>query len=244
MHSHWYWFKFVNNRTQKAVVEFTWIGGQFLGIPIDQSIHTCSPESPILSPTNLWWGSNILWSLKKYETGERALVLWDVIAALQGLKKSAPAYLGTLVQKWVSDLFSNHSHCVSVDTISHSRGYMMSKVSSQKLHLLNIICRKVMLRDNEQEPGAENFNATDFWNNLLVSSEKELRERLVSFTFGVVLNRTSRILKGASVENSWFPVGVAQMDSWVSMNDGEVCNQLRSLRCRIQDPGSRYILLI
>ncbi|GJM93426.1 hypothetical protein PR202_ga09981 [Eleusine coracana subsp. coracana] len=226
-------------RTQKAVVEFTWIGGQFLGIPIDQSIYAGSPESPILSSTNLWWGSNILWSLKKYETGERALVLWDVIAALQGLKKSAPAFLGTLMHKWVSDLFSDDSHHVSFNGPSHWRGDMMCKVSSRNLHLLNIICRKVMLKDNEQEPGAENFNATDFWNDLLASSERELRERLVSFTFGVVLKRTSCILSGTSVENSWFPVGVAQMDSWVSMNDGELHNQLSSLRCRIQDPGSR-----
>ncbi|GJN17950.1 hypothetical protein PR202_gb05060 [Eleusine coracana subsp. coracana] len=225
-------------RTQKAVVEFAWIGGQFLGIPIDQSIHPGSPESPILSSTNLWWGSNILWSLKKYETGERALVLWDVIAALQGLKKSAPAFLGTLMHKWVSDLFSDDSHHVSFNASSHWRGDMMCKVSSRKLHLLNIICRKVMLKDNEQEPGAENFNATDFWNDLLASSERELRERLVSFTFGVVLKRTSCILSGTSVENSWFPVGVAQMDSWVSMHDGELHNQLSSLRCRIQDPGS------
>jgi hypothetical protein len=66
----------------------------------------------------------------------------------------------------------------------------------------------------------------------------------VSFTFGVVLKRTPCIVRGASVENSWFPVGVAQMDSWVSMNDGEVHNQLRSLRLRIQDPGSRYYILL
>jgi hypothetical protein len=139
------------------VVEFTWIGGQFLGTAIDQSIHTCSPELPMLSSTNLWWGSNILWSLKKYETGERALVLWDVIAALQGLKKSAPAYLGSLMHKWVSDLFSDDSQCASVNAPSLLRGDIMCKVSSRKLHLLNIICRKVMPRDNEQEPGAENL---------------------------------------------------------------------------------------
>ncbi|TVU35411.1 hypothetical protein EJB05_17298 [Eragrostis curvula] len=226
-------------RTQKAVVEFIWIGGRFLGTPIEQSIHICGQESPSLSVTNLL-GSDILWSLKKFETGEKAVVLWDVIAALRGLNKSAPAYLGTLMHKWVSDLFSDGSHHVSINASSYSSHDAVSKVSLRKLQLLNIICRKVMLRDHDKEPGAENSNATtDFWNDLLVTSERELRERLVSFTFRVVLKRMSYFLEGASVENNWFPVGVAQMDSWVSTTDGEVHKQLRSLRRRIQNLGSR-----
>ncbi|XP_062218781.1 uncharacterized protein LOC133918741 isoform X2 [Phragmites australis] len=218
-------------RTQKAVVEFIWIGGQFLGIPLDKSIHVCSPQSAILPATNLWWGSNILWSLKKYENGERELVLWDVVTVLQGFKKSAPTFLETLMYKWVSDLFS-------VDARSHSRHDMMSNASLRKLHLLNIICRKVMLSDQYPDAEKENDATTDLWNNLLVSSERELRERLVSFTFSAVLNRTAYLLKDDSNENSWFPVGVAQMDSWVSLN-GEVHNQLKSLRLRIKDLGSR-----
>ncbi|KAL6615863.1 hypothetical protein ACP70R_038133 [Stipagrostis hirtigluma subsp. patula] len=230
-------------RTQKAVVEFIWIGGQSLGIPLDKSIHECSPESVILSACNfLWWGSNILWSLKKYENGDRALVLWDVIAALQGFKKSEPKFLETLMHNWISDLFPDDPECVSINAPSHSRRDMMSHVSLRKLHLLNIICRKVMLRDHAQcSPGAEKGNSatSDLWNDLLVSSERELRERLVAFTFAAVLKRTSYTLKGASIENSWFPVGVAQMDAWLSLNDREAHNQLKFLRSRIKDIGSR-----
>ncbi|KAL6840508.1 hypothetical protein ACP4OV_030318 [Aristida adscensionis] len=234
-------------RTQKAVVEFIWVGGQSLGIPLDKSIHECSLESVILSTSNfLWWGSNILCSLKKYENGERALVLWDVIAALQGFKKSAPEFLKTLMHNWISDLFLDDPRSVYIDAPSHSRHDLMSHISSRKLHLLNIICRKVMLMDHSQySPGTEKNNSStiDLWNNLLESSERELQERLVAFTFAAVLKRMSYSLEGASTENSWFPVGVAQMDAWLSSSDGEAHIQLKVLRSRIKDLGSRIDLV-
>ncbi|KAL5222924.1 hypothetical protein ABZP36_027637 [Zizania latifolia] len=231
-------------RTQKAVVEFIWIGGQFLGIPLDNSV-ICSLQSEALPGTNLWWASNIFWSLKKYEDCKRVLVLWDLIAALQGFKKSAPTFLEALLHKWVSGLFSDDPQYDSIDIQSHSI-HNMSKVSLRKLHLLNIICKKVMLIDHAKySPGVEQGNdvTTDLWNNLLVRSERELRERLVGFTFAAVLNRTAYFLKDASIENSWFPVGVAQMDSWTSMNNGEVHNELKFLRTRINDLGSRINLV-
>jgi hypothetical protein len=240
---------FINktNRTQKAVVEFIWIGGQFLGITPDKNIHISTQQSVMLSETNfLWWGSNIVWSLKKYEKGEKGLVLWDVIAALQVLKKSAPTFLETLLHSWVLDLFSDDQQCASFDMLYHSRNDMMSKVSSRKLHLLNIICRKVMLSDHAQySHGGENSSSvpTDLWNNLLVSSERELRERLVAFTFSAVLNRLSYFQKGTCAENMWFPVGVAQMDSWVSMNNGNVHNQLNALSSTIKGLRSRYLFV-
>lgn len=239
-------FCYQNNRTQKAVVEFIWIGGQFVGIPLDRSINVCNPQSAILSSSNfLWWVSNILWSLKKYENVEKSIVLWDVVTALQGFKKHAPAFLEALMDIWVSALLSGDSRCGSINASSCSRTDMLPSVSLRKLHLLNIICRKVMLSDHfHHGPGAENGNdrTTEFWNTLLIRSERELRERLVGFTFSAVLKRTADLLKGTSTENSWFPVGVAQMDSWVSMNGGEVHNQLRYLRSRINDLGNRYVL--
>ncbi|XP_044354555.1 uncharacterized protein [Triticum aestivum] len=225
-------------RTQKAVVEFIWIGGQFLGLPLDKGIYICSPQSG----TNfLWWGSNIVWSLKKYENGERGLILWDIIVAQQVLKKSAPTFLETLMHKWVPSLLS-YDQCDSIIISHRSRNYMISKASLRKLHLLNIVCRKVMLSDHLQySPGGEEGNnaATDLWTNLLVSSETELLERLLAFTFAAVLGRISYLRKGVSNDNRWFPVGIAQMDSWVSMNSGEVHNELKSLKSRIKDLGSR-----
>ncbi|XP_039848692.1 uncharacterized protein LOC120707755 isoform X5 [Panicum virgatum] len=230
-------------RTQKAVVEFIWIGGQFVGIPLDRSIDVCNPQSTILSSSNfLWWGSNILWSLKKYENVEKGLALWDVVAALQGFKKYAPTFLETLMDMWISALFSGDPQCVSIDSPSCSRQDMLPSVSLRKLHLLNIICRKVMLSNHAQlGPDAENGNdsKTEFWNTLLIRSERELRERLVGFTFAAVLKRTAYSFNDTSTENIWFPVGVAQMDSWVTMNDGEVHNQLKYLRSRIKDLGNR-----
>uniref|UniRef100_A0ACD6A937 Uncharacterized protein n=1 Tax=Avena sativa TaxID=4498 RepID=A0ACD6A937_AVESA len=230
-------------RTQKAVVEFIWIGGQFLGIPLDKNIHISSQQSVMLSETNfLWWGSNIFWSLKKYEKGETGLVLWDVIAALRVLKKSSPTFLETLLHNWVSNLLSDDQQCVSFDILYQSRTDRMSKVSSRKLHLLNIICRKVMLTDHAQySSGGEDSTSvsTDLWNDLLVSSERELRERLVAFTFGAVFSRLSYFQKGTCAENMWFPIGVAQMGSWVSMNNGKVHNQLNSLNSTIKGLRSR-----
>ncbi|RLM55731.1 hypothetical protein C2845_PM10G03430 [Panicum miliaceum] len=219
-------------RTQKAVVEFIWIGGQFVGIPLDRSIDVCNPQSTIFSSSNfLWWGSNILWSLKKYENVEKGLALWDVVAALQGFKKYAPTFLETLMDMWISALFSGDPQCVSINAPSFSRHNMLPSVSLRKLHLLNIICRKVMLSNHAQlGPDAENGNdsTTEFWNTLLIRSERELRERLVGFTFAAVLKRTAYSFNDTSTENSWFPVGVAQMDSW-----------LKYLRSRIKDLGNR-----
>ncbi|RLM92411.1 uncharacterized protein C2845_PM08G23090 [Panicum miliaceum] len=229
-------------RTQKAVVEFIWIGGQFVGIPLDRSIDVCNPQSTIFSSSNfLWWGSNILWSLKKYENVEKGLALWDVVAALQGFKKYAPTFLETLMDMWISALVSGDPQCVSINAPSFSRHDMLPSVSLRKLHLLNIICRKVMLSNHAQlGPDAENGNdsTTEFWNTLLIRSERELRERLVGFTFAAVLKRTAYSFNDTSTENSWFPVGVAQMDSWVTMND-EVHDQLKYLRSRIKDLGNR-----
>ncbi|KAK1666622.1 hypothetical protein QYE76_054781 [Lolium multiflorum] len=226
-------------RTHKAVVEFIWIGGQFLGLPLVNGIPICAQQSA----TNfLWWGSNIFWSLKKYENGETELALWDTIAALQVLKKSTPTFLEALMHKWVLGLFSDDGQCGSISMLYHSRKDMMSKASLRKLHLLNIINRKVMLSNHAQySPGGENGNKaeTDFWNNLLVSSETELRARLVAFTFAAVLDRIAYLLKGASNEDRWFPVGIAQMDSWASMNSGEAHNKLNYLRSRIKDFVSR-----
>lgn len=229
------------------MVEFIWIGGQFVGIPLDRRIDVSNPQSAILSSSNfLWWGSNILWSLKNFENVEKSIVLWDVVTALQGFKKYAPAFLETLMDIWISALFSDDPKCVSINAPSYLRHDILPSVSLRKLHLLNIICRKVMLSDHAQHgPGAENGNdmATDFWNTLLIRSERELRERLVGFTFAAVLKRTAYLLKGTSTENSWFPIGVAQMGSWVSMNGEEVHNQLSYLRSRIKDLGNRYVLL-
>lgn len=229
-------------RTQKAVVEFIWVGGQFVGIPLDRRIDICSPQSAILSSDNfLWWGSNILWSLKRYENVKNGLVLWDVVAALQGFKKFAPAFLETLLHIWASSIFRDDPQCVAINASSGQWHDMMPYVSLRKLHLLNIICRKVMLGNHAQYgPGAENGNdaTAEFWNTLLIRSEREVRERLVGFTFAAVLKRIAYLSKGTSTENNWFPVGVSQMDSWVSMND-EVHKQLQSIRSKIKDLGSR-----
>ena len=76
----------------------------------------------------------------------------------------------------------------------------------------------------------------------MVASETELRERLVGFTFAAVVKRTACLFNGTSTANCWFPVGVAQMDSWVSMNYEKVHGQLQSIRSKIKELGSRYLV--
>ncbi|KAI3806272.1 hypothetical protein L1987_22171 [Smallanthus sonchifolius] len=86
-------------RSQKAVVEFFWIGGQNLqdeGEPDDKNF----PGFPNMDLVN--WGRNILWSLNQYEHHlDRPLAVWDMIAALSALIKSEVNYVEQILVKWL-----------------------------------------------------------------------------------------------------------------------------------------------
>ncbi|XP_065001685.1 uncharacterized protein LOC135634895 isoform X3 [Musa acuminata AAA Group] len=232
-------------RTQKAVIEFFWAGGQSLEISPDNT----GESTLALSERDLsCWESNILWSLQYFEDAENPLVLWDSLAALLEFNKSSPSFVENLLFKWISGWFSCHLSDDSIDKILLHVVSMLSEISSRKIFLLNIICRRLMISDakadmhnGEQLKSSEPKNEGKLapWSNLLVNNELELQQRAVSFTFRAVLNHASDSSDPFQVGKKWFPVGVAQMECWVLLNAGLVHNQLNILGSELRGLGSR-----
>ncbi|XP_064963102.1 uncharacterized protein LOC135581506 isoform X2 [Musa acuminata AAA Group] len=232
-------------RTQKAVIEFFWAGGQSLEISPDNT----GESTLALSERDLsCWESNILWSLQYFEDAENPLVLWDSLAALLEFNKSSPSFVENLLFKWISGWFSCHLSDDSIDKILLHVVSMLSEISSRKIFLLNIICRRLMISDakadmhnGEQLKSSEPKNEGKLapWSNLLVNNELELQQRAVSFTFRAVLNHASHSSDAFQVGKKWFPVGVAQMECWVLLNAGLVHNQLNVLGSELRGLGSR-----
>nr|CAD1833840.1 unnamed protein product [Ananas comosus var. bracteatus] len=92
-------------RTQRAVVEFFWTGGQLLE-PLEKNVICGSKPSELSKRELQCWECNILWSLKNFENGDKLPVLWDTIAALLVLKKLAPTFVRDLLSKWILKLVS------------------------------------------------------------------------------------------------------------------------------------------
>ncbi|WOK99671.1 hypothetical protein Cni_G08383 [Canna indica] len=232
-------------RTQKAVVEFFWTGGQ----SFENSVENTTESSTVLSERDLLcWESNILQSLRKFEDAEKPLVLWDILAALLDLKKSNPKFVDNLLLKWISSWFSSFLSGDSIDKILFHTQSMMPNISSRRIYLLNIVCRRLMLSkakagvlNGEQLTWDEPKNEGKFnvWNNLLVNNEVELQQRIVAFTFRAVLSHASCPSDMFSVGKKWFPLGVAQMECWILLNMGLVRNQLNVLRSEVRELGSR-----
>lgn len=241
-------------RTQKAIVEFFWIGGQQVHILSDNSLDLDSEAIPGSSEIELVdWESNILWSLKQYETQDKPLVVWDIIAALLAFRRSKPEYVEHLLIKWLSISYVGSDFNPSAENVLLYASRTFSKVTSRQLHLLNIICRRVILSEMKADEinsrllnlggvnGAEEEQLT-LWINLLLNSERELRQRLVGFTFSSFKSRMP-----ASATNSqsghWFPVGLAQMEQWVELNQDHVPNELRVLAAEVRKHEKRYSLI-
>nr|XP_011462837.1 PREDICTED: uncharacterized protein LOC101299663 isoform X2 [Fragaria vesca subsp. vesca] len=204
-------------RTQKAIAEFFWIGGQQIRTLSNNVLDLHTEAIPGSSEKQLVdWESNIIWSLKQYETQDKPLVVWDIATALLAFRRSKPDF---------------------------------SKVTSRQLHLLNIICRRVILSDMKADEinnkllnvegldGAEEEEPT-LWINLLLNSERELRERLVGFTFS---SFKSQVLASATNSESihCFPLGLAQMEQWVELNQDHVQDQLRVLAAEFRKHEQR-----
>ncbi|RWW20121.1 hypothetical protein GW17_00015781, partial [Ensete ventricosum] len=230
--------------TQKAVIEIFWAGGQSLEISPDNT----GESTLTLSERDLsCWESNILWSLQYFEDADNPLVPWDSVAALLEFKKYSPSFVENLLFKWISGWFSCQLSDDSIDKILLHVVSMLSEISSRKIFLLNIICRRLMISDpeadmhnGEQLKSSEPKNEGKFapWRNLLVNNELELQQRAVSFTFRAVLGHASQSSDAFQVGKKWFPVGVAQMECWVLLNAGLVHNQLNVLGSELRGLGS------
>ncbi|XP_050235832.1 uncharacterized protein LOC126685889 [Mercurialis annua] len=221
-------------RTFKAVVEFFWIGGQQWDPLSNTSLELANESFFGFSEKELaYWESSILWSLKKIENSKKPQVMWDSIAALLAFKKLIPEYVNHILAKWLSITYLGSHMNLSVDEILMRISINFPKVTSRLLHLLNIICRCLVLSElnsdeinrelDLREPTRTMVKGQSLWMELLFRSEKELRQRLVSLSFYAILVKT------ASQPGYWYPIGVAQMEQWVELNCDHIKDQLKVL---------------
>ncbi|CAK7324275.1 unnamed protein product [Dovyalis caffra] len=232
-------------RLQKAVVEFFWIGGQQKDILSSSSTDFASEAFLGFSAIELiYWESDFLWYLTTYENLDKPLVVWDIVAALSAFKQSVPKYVDHILVKWLSVTFLGAHTGLSIGEVLTCIPENFSKIASRQLHLLNIICRRVILSDLKADEinckvklggsaGAKGEHVT-LWMELLFSSEKELRERLVGFSLAAFISHVSDTATTFSQPGYWDPVGVAQMEQWVALNHDHVKDQLKILTSEIK----------
>ncbi|XP_021300458.1 uncharacterized protein LOC110428852 isoform X2 [Herrania umbratica] len=236
-------------RLQKAAVEFFWIGGQQKDILSNTSLGFDIEGFPGFSEKELvYWESNILWSLKQYEHWDKPLVVWDIIAALLAFKQSASHYVDHVLVKWLSlSLVDSHVEH-SIEMILPHVCKSFSKAASRQLHLLNIICRRVLLSEMKADEINSNLlnlgglGEADFtqdkqhnlWMELLSSSERELRERLVGLSFSAYKSIASNTASCSPEPGQWYPHGIPQMEQWVAHHNCDVHEQLKVLASEIR----------
>lgn len=240
-------------RLQKAAVEFFWIGGQQKDILSNTSLGFEIEAFPGFSEKEfVYWESNILWSLKQYGHWDKPLVVWDIIAALSAFKRFASRYVDHILIKWLSESFMDLIAEHSIEKVLPHVCKSFSKAASRQLQLLNIICRRVILSEMKADEinskllnlGVDEANFSQdkqlhLWIELLSSSERELRERLVGFSFSAYKSHASNSANSSSKPGYWYPHGVAQMEQWVVHNNCHVQERLKVLASEIKTCKSR-----
>lgn len=238
-------------RTQRAAVEFFWIGGQQLELTSTANLELDVEDYPGFSKEELgYWGSKLLWSLKQYECQNKHLVIWDIVAALLAFKPYALRFIKHVVMRWLELLLKDHLDQSSNDILS-DMPKNMPNFSSRQLHLLNIICRRAVASSGFDvvKVFAKPANLSKScgedekqWMDIMLNSEKELRERLVGLSLSTVLVHVSNQNSKAKF-GLWNPVGVAQMVKWVIRNRDSVSCQLSLLASEIEGFSARYVIL-
>nr|XP_004514875.1 uncharacterized protein LOC101495433 isoform X3 [Cicer arietinum] len=233
-------------RILRAAIEYFWIGG--LQVDGPKSPLSCYIEElPSFPEKELtYWGANIIWSLKQYQCLDKPLVFWDIIAALLAFKDNKSKYVEHLMIKWLSLSFlGSHTNLPPEEVLSRvfSR---LSDIPSRMLHLLNIICRRVMLaqldadqitRINSKVKNMEEVcpvieEQMTKWIEILLHSERELRERLIGFTFSAIQTSVFH-LETPSQPGRWYPVGLAQMEQWIALNQEHIRDQLKFIASKV-----------
>ncbi|KAI4325969.1 hypothetical protein MLD38_031327 [Melastoma candidum] len=214
-------------RSYKAAVEYLWIGGQHHGILSKTLVKENTSAVPNLSEDEICcWKFNMLWSLKQFEVFSKPLTVWDAVAALLAFKHLATNFVFQILFDWISAFCKSPRTESSIERILPSFLQRLSEVSSRRLHLLNIICRRVVLSEskNDQEKLKPAIQEADgekgqfaSWLELVVAIEKELLERLVAFSFACpsLMSRGKSAL--VALPGSWYPFGLAQMEQWVAI---------------------------
>ncbi|KAK9093786.1 hypothetical protein Scep_025255 [Stephania cephalantha] len=238
-------------RSQKAAVEFFWIGGQQLELSLDRNLGFDIEACSWFSKTELaLWEANILWSLNTYDNIDKPLVVWDVIAALLAFKQFSEDYVEHILVKWISSWFRSSYLGSSIDEILLHAPRYLSMIHSRQLHLLNIICRHVIVSEIKSDlidDGREKLVSSEsgqheqssLWIGLLISSERELRERLVAFSLAAVLSQKRSSKTATAAGRYWLPLGMAQMEQWIAVNSDCVQDQIKLLASKVKGPDER-----
>ncbi|KAL2921682.1 Notchless protein-like protein 1 [Bienertia sinuspersici] len=234
-------------RTQRAAVEFFWIGGQQVDLPLIANLELDVEGHTSFSKEELgYWGSKLLLSLKQYECHNKHLVIWDIIAALSAFKPYAPWFVKHIVLRWLELLLKDYVDPSIRNILSNMPKYM-SNISSRHLHLLNIFCRRVIASSGFEADKVYTKPAAlikpygeeeQQWMDILLNSEKELRERMVGFSLSTVSICESNQASKANF-GLWNPIGVAQMVKWVIKNKDCVNCQLTLLASELEGLGAR-----
>ncbi|XP_073016779.1 uncharacterized protein [Primulina eburnea] len=185
-------------RTQKAAIEFLWIGGQQL----DTSSNICFDIDLGSFP-----------GFPEVELICGLLNIWDIVAALVSFKQSIQNYVEHILQKWLTSYFgSNFGVCT---TFLSTAFKILPTLSTRKLHLINVIIRHVVLKNDEvsesrKHQDLERFSSaieeqTNVWKELQLCCENELRKRLVGLYFSAILDLLSDVPTNFCDVGCWRP---------------------------------------
>lgn len=233
-------------RILKAAIEYFWIGGLNVDVQLKSPFSFYIEEnSSFLEKELTYWGTNIIWSLNQYQCRDKPLVLWDITAALLAFKDNNSEFAEHLLIKWISSFLQLHMDLPPEEVLS-AVSSSLSDLPSRLLHLLNIILRRVMLAEVdadqitginkkvqklERECPAMEEQITK-WIEILLSSERELRERLVGFSFSAFRTRMSDP-ETTSQPGCWYPVGLAQMEQWIALDQEHLHDKLKFIASEV-----------
>ncbi|XP_022642519.1 uncharacterized protein LOC106771179 isoform X3 [Vigna radiata var. radiata] len=230
-------------RVLRAAIDYFWIGGLQMEVQLKSPFSCCiEGNSSYLEKELIYWGTNIIWSLNQYQCHDKPLVLWDIITALLAFKDHNSKYAEHIIIKWIASSFLQLDMDLPSEKVLSFVCSRFSEIPCRLLHLFNIICRRVILAelDADQITGltrkveklervcpAMEKDITK-WTEILLSSERELRKRLVGFSFSIFRTSMSNP-ETSSQHGCWYPVGLAQMEQWIASDQKHLGDQLKAI---------------
>lgn len=174
------------------------------------------------------WESSMSWSLNKFKNLNKPMVVWDVVAALVAFRQSIPEYVDYILLKWLASSYLQCNEELSAPKILLRVSRNVSTFSTRQLHLLNVICRRVVLSElmqdqvNNELQNLEKLNDDEdekdiLWKELLLSSERDLRQRLIGLSLFACAKLPSLSITKYR-PGYWYPVGLVEMQQWVRYN--------------------------
>lgn len=200
----------------------------------------------------------MLWSLNQLKNLNKPMVVWEVVAALLAFRHSIPEYVDHILLKWLATSYLHWSNELSATKILSHISKNVSTFSTRQLHLLNIICRRVVLSESVQDQvndelqnldllSSERLDDTEnekhiLWKKLLLSSERELRQRLIGLCFFACAK-----LRSLSITEYrpgfWYPIGLTEMQQWVTSNPEHLQESIKDVASQAGKKRWRYHFL-